>query len=61
MLSNVAVDLLMDAFAGVLVVIMIDVLSDIGVDVLVNANVNVFAGVMAVGFAMAATLEGCSC
>ena len=51
----------MDAFAGVLVVIMIDVLSGIGVDVLVNANVNVYIGVMAVGFTMPATLEGFSC
>ena len=46
-LSDEAVDLLMDALAGV-------GLPDIGVDVLVGVNVNVFTGVITVKFVMTA-------
>ena len=42
--SDMAVDLLMNVLAGKI----IGVLTNIGVEVLVDANVNVFAGVMAV-------------
>ena len=41
-MSDIAVDLLMDALGD----IMIDDLTNIGADVSVDANVNVFAGVM---------------
>ena len=55
-LSKGAVDLLVDAWAGVLTVVAIDGLS--GVNVLVEVNVNMFAGVMAeVKFA----IDGLSC
>ena len=51
-LSNVAFDSLMDTFASVLVVIMIDVLSGIDVDALVDVKVNAFAGLMTLDFPM---------
>ena len=60
-LSNLAVDLLMGAFASVVVVKMIGVLSGIDVDALVDVNVNVFAGIMGGEFAMSAPLEGFRC
>ena len=60
-LSNLAVDLLMGAFASVVVVKMIGVLSGIDVDALVDVNVNVFAGIMGGEFAMSAPLEGFCC
>ena len=45
-----AVDLLIDALAGVLIVVVIGGLPDIDVGVLVDANANVFARVMRVKF-----------
>ena len=44
MLSDVAVEVLMDALAGGLTVIRISVLTGIGVDVSLDVNVNAFAG-----------------
>ena len=44
-LSNGAVDLLVDAWAGVLTAVAIGGLS--GADIFVEVNVNIFAGVMA--------------
>ena len=53
--SNVAVDLLMDALTGIL---RRGVLTNIDIDALVNANGNVFAGAMTTfEFAMSGPLE----
>ena len=61
-LSNGAVDLLKDAWAGVLTVVVIGGLAGIGVDLLVELNVNMFAGVTTeVKFAMPTPLDGFSC
>ena len=60
-LSDVAVDSLMDAFAAVLTVIIIGIPLDIDDNVLADVNVNSFTGVIAVGFAMPSPLEGFSC
>ena len=53
MLSDVAVEVLMDALAGGLTVIRISVLTGIGVEVLLD--------VIAVKFAIPAPLQGCNC
>ena len=56
--SNVAVDLLIDALTE----IRLGVLSNIDIGVLVDVNVNVFAGVIAVfDFARSGPLEGFLC
>ena len=56
--SEVAVDLLTDAFTGMI----FGVLTRIGVEVLVEMNVNVFAGVMtALECVMPSPLEECCC
>ena len=61
-LSDGAVDLLKDAWAGVLTVVVIGGLAGIGVDLLVELNVNMFAGVTTeVKFVMPASLDGFSC
>ena len=57
-LSDGAVDLLTNALAGVLTVVIISGLSGIDVDVLVEVNVNMFAGVK---FDMTASMEGFGC
>ena len=56
-LSDGAVDLSMNTFAGVLTVVVISGLPGMDFDVLVD----VFAGVMTVKFVMPAPLEGLSC
>ena len=53
MLSDVAVEVLMDALADMI----LGVLTGIGVDVLMDVNVNAFEGVIAVEFAVSAPLE----
>ena len=58
MLSDVAVDLPMDALVGVLAVVIIGVPSGIGVNVLADANA--FAVVMTVNFPMSAPPESFS-
>ena len=56
--SNMAVDLLMDALSSIIR----GVLTKIAVDVLVDVNVKVFAGVMtAFEFVMSGTLEDFRC
>ena len=60
-LSDVAIDSLMDALAAVLTVIIIGVPTGFGDHVLADVNVNAFTGAIAVGFAMPSPLEGFSC
>ena len=55
------VELLMDAFAGVLAVIIHGGLSGTGDDVLVDVSLNVFAGEATVRFVISAPLERFSC
>ena len=57
MLSDEAVEILMDELAGMI----IGVLPAIVVDVLMDVNVNAFAGVIAVEFVMSAALGGSKC
>ena len=58
-LSDGAVELLVDALAGVLIVVLIGCLQ--GLDIDVRVDVNMFAMVMSVEFAMRAPLEVFSC
>ena len=57
MFSDVAVGMLTDALADML----LGVLTGIGVDMLLDVNVNAFTGVMAVEFAIPAPLRGSIC
>ena len=54
MLSDVAVEVLMDALADMI----LGVLTGSGVDVLMDVNVNAFEGVIAVKFVMPVALGG---
>ena len=60
-LSDVAVDSLMDALAAVLIVIVIGIPPDIDGNVWADVNANSLTGVIAVGFAMPSPLEEFSC
>ena len=61
-LSDGAIDLLKDAWSGVLTVAVIGDLAGIDVDMLVELNVNILAGVTTeVKFAMPASLDRFSC
>ena len=61
-LSDGEVDLLKDAWAGVLTVVVIGGLAGIDVDLLVELNVNMLAGVTTeVKFVMPASLDRFSC
>ena len=59
-MSDVAVDLLMDTLDGVLTVVLIVGLPGIGAGALVDVNVNVFTGLMSVKFALPALFICCS-
>ena len=63
MLSDVVVELLMDAFDDVraaITVMIIGALPDIGINVLLDANVEAYVVVMTVDFAMPEPSEGFS-
>ena len=59
-MSDVAVDLLMDTLDGVLTAVLIGGLPGIGAGALVDVNVNVFTGLMSVKFALPALFICCS-
>ena len=60
MLSDVVVELLMDAFDDVRAAIIIGALPDIGINELLEVNENAFVVVMTVDFAMSTPSKGLS-